>query len=554
MRSIAFVGAGPTTLYALKALLEQPVVGVRISIFEAQGEPGVGSPYRPGWNDAAMLSNIASAEIPPVTQTLLEWLEARSDGEHQAMGVDRAALDDRAFVPRVVLGRYFRDQFRRLVHEARSAGTAIEVCADCRVVDVANRADGVALTWSNVGTAAATAVFDHVVLATGHQWPSRQEARPGYFTSPWPASTLASIPPTAVGIRGTSLTAIDAALVLAGSHGAFTRRADGRLDYKPAPGTDALRITMMSRKGLLPEADFYFPLPHPPLKICTSGAIQRLIEAGGDDLLDQAFDLFRREMTAVDPDYAAVTGLTRDDATIETFNAAYFAARTAADPFVWAASNLAEARANHAARITVPWRDALLRLHEVIAAIAPHLENAAFARFSRGFKPIFVDAYGAVPHESIERMLALHRAEKLEIVALGDDATIDTRPPEGGTRLIRNGAIRRFPVFIEATGQKVLGAIQFPFLSLIEQGVVRDAGPDDGADENRGIDIDERFNLVADGLAPDRLFCLSLPFIMGRHPFAQGITSAHEMGDVVGRRLAAVIRARPSVDTLRAVA
>ncbi len=37
-----------------------------------------------------------------------------------------------------------------------------------------------------------------------------------------------------------------------------------------------------------------------------------------------------------------------------------------------------------------------------------------FQRFSRHFKPVFVDAYAAVPHESVERMLALHRAGKLK--------------------------------------------------------------------------------------------------------------------------------------------
>jgi hypothetical protein len=29
------------------------------------------------------------------------------------------------------------------------------------------------------------------------------------------------------------------------------------------------------------------------------------------------------------------------------------------------------------------------------------------------------------------------------------------------------------------------------------------------------------------------LFCLSLPFLLGQHPFAQGITSSAEMAEVV---------------------
>jgi len=544
--SIAFVGAGPTTLYALNALLASGVRGARITVFEAQETAGLGSPYRPGWNDPAMLSNIASIEIPPVTETLLGWLQARQPHELQAMGVALSEVDERTFVPRVALGRYFEGQFEALIGRARASGARIEVRTRCRVVDVANRPQGMELTLSSQGTTT-RALFDHVVLATGHQWPSQQEVRPGYFLSPWPATTLADLPATEIGIRGSSLTAIDAAVALAGAHGAFVRNDEG-LAYEPAPGTEDFGITMMSRKGLLPEADFYFPLPHTPLTICTEAALERLIGQGSDGLLDKVFDLFRRELTLIDPAYAESTGLA--EATIEDFSEAYFAERAGSDPFEWAAANLEEARANHAARHTVPWRDAILRMHEAVAVIVPHLDGPEFRRFNRDLKPVFVDAYGAVPHESVERMLALHQAGKLQVFALGDDYRIDTHRPEGGVLLTHGGQSRHFPVFIEATGQRALAAIQFPFLSLLEQGIVRDETSADAPDAVRGIVIDDVFHPIADGVPEDRLFCLSLPFIMGRHPFVQGVTSSHEIGEVVGRRLALVLQA-PGTVSLR---
>lgn len=175
MSSIAFVGAGPTTLYALNALLSAPVRGVRITVFEAQAAAGVGSPYRSGWNDPAMLSNIASAEIPPVTGTLMGWIHGRTADELKAWGVALAGFDDRSFVPRVVLGRYFEDQFSRLIDRARAAGVAITVRAGGRVVDAVNRPDGIELTLCDAsGGDAKTEMFDHVVLATGHQWACRR--------------------------------------------------------------------------------------------------------------------------------------------------------------------------------------------------------------------------------------------------------------------------------------------------------------------------------------------------------------------------------------------
>lgn len=538
--SIAFVGAGPTTLYALHALLSQGDLPARITVIEARGAAGSGSPYSAEWNDRAMLSNIASVEIPPVTQTLAEWLAARTSAELHALDVDPAALDERSFVPRLALGRYFEDQFRALVERARAAGVSIQVMTDCRVVDAANTPDGIELTSvSPPSLRASKAIFDHVVLATGHQWPSRQKGRPGYYLSPWPASALSKIPATDIGIRGSSLTAIDAAVALAGSHGAFVRHG-GRLVYQPAPDTEAFRLTMMSRKGILPEADFYFPLPHAPLDICTPEAVAALITQETGGLLDEVFDLFRRELIQADSAYAAETAL--GEATLETFAQAYFARRAASDPFVWAAANLEEARANHAARVTVAWRDAILRMHEVVAAIVPHLDAAQFERFSRVFKPIFVDVYAGVPHESIERMLALHEAGKLEVLALGEDHAVDTQSPERGADVTIAGRTRHFPVFIEATGQQALAAIQFPFLSLLEQGIVRDEVANDAPDVVRGIAVDELFRPVDAPLPPDRLFCLTLPFLMGRHPFAQGITSSFEMGGIVGRRLALVVK------------
>ena len=537
--TIAFVGAGPTTLYTLNALFEQGVTGAEITVYEVQASAGLGSPYRPGWNDPAMLSNIASIEIPPVNETLLAWLQGQSSAQLQAIGVDVSEVNDRAFMPRVVLGRYFEEQFQVLVERIRAAGNLVEICTGVRVVDAANTPEGMLLTLTPAqGGAASQARFDHVVLATGHQWPSQQEVRPGYFLSPWPAASLAAVGSVDVGIRGSSLTAMDAAVAIAGAHGGFVRQDEG-LVYEAAPGTEGLSITMMSRKGLLPEADFYFPLPHAPLEICTAEALQALKPEEGD-LLDAVFDLFRLELLAVDPAYAEAKGLA--EATLETFSEAYFAERAAVDPFDWAAANLKEARENHAAQVTVPWRDAILRMHEVVASIVPRLDARQFERFSRLFKPIFVDTYGAVPHESVERMLALHRAGKLQVLALGDDYRLDTHRPEGGVLLSLGGEQRHFPVFIEATGQKPLGAIQFPFLSLLEQGIVRDQTSGDAVETSRGIVIDDVFHPIADNVPEDRLFCLSLPFIMGRHPFVQGITSSHEMGEIVGRQLAQALR------------
>lgn len=536
--SIAFVGAGPTTIYTLHALLDQNPPPFVLTIFEEQPSAGRGTPYRPGWNDPAMLSNIASIEIPPLEQSLADWLYAQPSERLDAMGIDPGAIDERSFYPRLALGEYFSDQFQALLDRARARGMKVDVRTRCRVVDAASKPDGMVLTVRARSGAISEARFDHVVLATGHQWPADPEIRPGYFLSPWPASALAALAPAKVGIRGSSLSAIDAAVALAVSHGDFADERDGSLVYDPSPGSEAFHMTMMSRKGLLPEADFFAPLPYEDLAICTPEAMEALIAADGL-LLEPAFALFQQELIAADPDYAAATGLA--DLALEDFCERYFADRVDADPFEWAEVNLAEAQRNYELEHTVPWRYAILRMHEVLALIVPHLDSEEYRRFAKHFKPVFVDDYATVPHESIKRMLALHRAGKLDVLAIGDDYRIDSHRPGGGAVVEAHGERRAFPVFIEATGQRPLQAKAFPFPSLLEQGIVVDAQPGAAPSASRGIAIDDRFHPISADIPEDQLFCLSLPFLLGRHPFIQGITSSHEMGLAVAEQLAAAI-------------
>ncbi len=552
--SVAFVGAGPTTIYTLHALVCRATGPFALTIFEEQTVAGRGTPYRPGWNDPAMLSNIASIELPPLEETLVAWLDRQPADHLRTFGINRRDIDDRGFYPRLALGEYLRDQFEATIDRARGQGIEVDVRTRCRVTDAVNVEDGIRLSVTPKDGETFEARFDHVVMATGHQWPEEPEVRPVYFLSPWPAAALSSIPPCNVGIRGSSLTAIDAAVAVAVEHGDFVE-GEERLDYRPAPGTDAFRITMMSRKGLLPEADFFHPIPYEPLAICTKEAIEALVADQPDDLLERAFALFKAELAHADPAYADAVGLEHLD--IEDFCDRFFAERMAADPFDWAERNLEEAKRNFESETTVPWRYAILRMHEAIEPIVPYLDEDAFARFSHRWKPVFVDDYATVPHESIERMLALHRVGKLDLLALGDDYRIDSHRREGGATLSLGGEDIHFPAFIEATGQRLLAAKEFPFPSLRRQGIIRDEpSSDDGPP--RGIAIDDQFHPVSGELPKDRLFCLSLPYILGRHPFSQGLTSSHEMGEIVGEELANAIAGRvnepPEQDTVREAA
>ena len=157
-------------------------------------------PYDDPANTALMLANIASIEIPPIGSTYLDWLRAQSADLLGRYNVDKEALDDRQFLPRILLGQYFHDQLQWLIEQGSQHGILITVKENCRVTDIEARIDGAAL-WLEGETD--PLCFDRVAIATGHVWPDADEATRAYFNSPWSGIVDAHVPPCRVGIMGT---------------------------------------------------------------------------------------------------------------------------------------------------------------------------------------------------------------------------------------------------------------------------------------------------------------------------------------------------------------
>lgn len=535
MTRVAIIGSGPTGIYTLQGLLRSSAP-LSVTIFEETPDAGKGTPYHPAINDRAMLANIASIELPSVLQSLVEWLRSLPVGRLQELGVGVQDIGDREFYPRVVLGEFFASQFWALVKQGLDFGHTIDVKASHRILDIRLNSSNITLTYKRRGSEGeGTAEFDHVVMATGHDWPEDTETSPGYFSSPWPAAAIKRIGPNKVGVLGTSLSGIDAVVSVSTAHGLFIRDEAGTLRYEPDADAADFHLTMMSRKGLLPEADFYCPIPYEPLRFCTEDAVRRLIVEKPGRLLDEIFDLFKREIAEADPEYASRIGIAL--ASVEDIAERYFAARVAAEPFAWAARNLAEAKHNKEHSATVAWRYAILRMHEVIALAVPHFNADDLKRFHKNFKTVFVDDYATVPHESVERLLALHAKGKLEVLALGDEYEIKRSETQPGVTVEMGGEMLTFAAFIDATGQHALSASDLPFPSLKRPGTLQEAKTESVDVEGDvtvrrtgGIDIDEEFRPRVTGNLTNKLYCVSVPFLLHKLPFVQGITSAHEMG------------------------
>jgi uncharacterized NAD(P)/FAD-binding protein YdhS len=525
LRRFAIVGSGPTGIYTLAALVAQGAP-IAITLFEQGEQAGVGMPYGDDANTRLMLANIASIEIPPIGITYLVWLRGQSAEWLRRYGIVKDKLHDRQFLPRIVLGQYFRDQLHWLVEQGRKRGISIAIRENCRVTDIEARADGVAL-WTEADEAPMN--FDWIAIATGHVWPDADEATRTYFPSPWSGLVEAEIPARKIGIMGTSLSAIDAAMAVVSQHGNFVEDEDRSVTFEVDPESADLTITLMSRTGILPEADFYCPIPYEPLACATSAAVAAEVAQGGAGLLDRCFSLFAEEIGLADPWWAARISLS--ERTADDIADAYFADRIAHDPFRWAQFNLAESEHNKRNRITVPWRYAILRMHEVFQKIVPSLDERDRERFDGGMSRVFMDNYAAIPSQSLRRMLALHKAGILSLIELGTDYAKNVT--NHGTTVSVNKREYPFDVFIDARGQKPLETEDLPFPRLRKQLLA--AGEVIPS-------VCEDYSLTSPIEACGRVALGAIPYLLHDQPFVQGITAAAE----IGPKMAQMAKTSPS--------
>lgn len=181
-------------------------------------------------------------------------------------------------------------------------------------------------------------------------------------------------------------------------------------------------------------------------------------------------------------------------------------------------------------RHVVMWRYTMMRAHEVFGTIVPYLDDKDLVRFRKHLAPVFADAYGCVPHLSISRLLALHRAGCLEIEALGDDGAI--RYGSGRFTLEVGGRQTSFQTLIDARGQSAASIADLGFAQLD-----RALATDDVLKRKNGQSEDDQFRLRLTNAADAEIFCISIPVMMERYPFAQGLVACSEAAEVVAGAL-----------------
>ena len=519
VKNIAIIGGGPTAVYTLAALVGSKTP-IGVVIFEKCSEIGSGMPYSSDTATPSMMSNIAGFEIPPVLTPLRDWL---ADLDRKSLADMRLTADDidaRTYYGRLVLGRYFQAQLSQMVSRARGAGHQIELRRRTEVNDVLIKRNGITICWASpLGDG--DDLFDEVVIATGHSW-TRQpkgDVTDTNLVPLWPIKDVHAIAGDYIGVLGTSLSGIDAVVAIADLHGDFVEDQNG-MRWALRPGHSLPRIAMLSRKGLLPEADYYYPFPLPELNSLTEDRVLEESQQGQAGLFDRLFSLFIKDLLSVIGNGGPVL---HDDMSVDSFVQTYFLSRMDTDPFEYARSNLAEARAGHANRTPCRWRVSILKAHEVFEMAAPYLNEADLEVLKSKLGSVFADNYSSVPHPSIERMLALHDVGVLEVIALGDEYNVENT--SHGIKVSNGGLIHNFDALIDARGQRPLGINELGFAGLVIDKTVKEMG------QGAGVHLTP--------LVPTTGYiqCVALPILLARRPFVQGLASCAKLGAGAGQSI-----------------
>lgn len=307
---IAIIGGGPKGVYGLERLaaqlahspLEQPV---EIHIFNRTAAFGAGEIYDPDQPDylrlnfcAGMVDLWSAEDPPPVVPEPLPfttWCRRRG-----------LQVSDEDYPPRALVGRYLADGFDAILGHLPAGVGVVQHVGE--VTDLQPGASGYHLAWAAGGKVVKIRrPFHKILLATGH--PRRRPTatdralaeharyRPGavFIPSIYPTeSTLASVRPgSIVGIKGMTLTFVDAVLALTeGRGGTFYRDGGGGLRYRRS-GEEPATVFAFSRSGLpaVPKAADVARHRH-RLRFVTAEVLTARRDAAPDGRLDFERDIW----------------------------------------------------------------------------------------------------------------------------------------------------------------------------------------------------------------------------------------------------------------------
>ncbi|MBT0587571.1 FAD/NAD(P)-binding protein [Alteromonas oceanisediminis] len=563
---IAIIGGGPSALFTVYQLSRRELDGLSIDIYEQSSCLGYGMPYGPSGAGHEHWSNVSSDEVPPLPESLKDWIASLPDSDMHAFGMDKSAFHEKQVVPRLLLGQYLHAQFTKVIHVERNRGIPIRVRLNNRVCDISYSCGS--QKFHVICSEPPGQTFDSVIICTGHVWPkSTENGCEGFFESPYPPSKLEKTFNHPVALKGSSLTAIDAALTLSKANGKYSR-VGRRLQYQRNAESTEFQLNMFSL-GHFPSVRFHIDQPMMETNDTLSDeSIQKhKTDNNGFISLDFLFERnFKRLLMLRDNlRYRAVM-----DKNVEEFCQWVTASRMEFDPFALLKADYLQAEKSIHFQESIVWKELVTVLNATLNEPAKYFSAEDYLRFKNMLVPLISDIIGQIPQSSAEHLLALHEAGVLALAVTSNDSKVE---------VIDNHEIRyayttksgickhqTFKTFVDCTGQVPLGHKDLPFRSLLEDVDIGSAAvrfrASSTAIESRninsiavrtydnsifylmvgGVAITDSFQLVlSDGRVFDNCFITAVPFISGFNPDYSGLDICHNAAVLIAEKIESVL-------------
>eukprot|EP00744_Colponema_vietnamica_P029295 GILI01045007.1.p1 GENE.GILI01045007.1~~GILI01045007.1.p1 ORF type:complete len:288 (-),score=0.92 GILI01045007.1:810-1556(-) len=201
---------------------------------------------------------------------------------------------------------------------------------------------------------------------------------------------------------------------------------------------------------------------------------------------------------------------------------------------------------------SVFWKEMLAVLSFEMNYPAKYFSAEDMQRLQKVLMPLIAIVIAFVPQSSAKELLALHEAGVLDLIAVGDDSTVEPQSEGGIVYHYKNKdgkqITQHFKTFVDSVGQSALNYLDFPFKSLISNQTISPAmvrfreqanGKKLAAeDENKvyksdtgqyylkvqGIAINDCFQIVDRYNAyNNRIHMMAVPYIGGFNPDYSGL-------------------------------
>lgn len=377
---IGIIGGGSVAVSYVRQLIDKlheraVAKPVEILIFEPRETIGAGAAYEDDVSTNLLNTRADSmSAIQDDKEHFLRWL---SENEaHWRADFPGVTVAPGAFLPRPLFGRYLDDVYKGACRMARRLGVVLRHIRE-EAVDIRPELDGLTIRM----LARPDYKVDYGVLCVGNlkgtKW-REFEDNDHYFGSPYPCKKLVTEidRQAAVGIIGTSLSAIDAVIAL--SEGGHTGK-----------------LICASRNGRLPSVRGDFNQKH-TLKYLTPERIRQIASYGSGNIsLSTIMELLVREVEEASSYPISVDGILNEQASV----------------YRYLETEIEEANNGHR-----PWQAAIYALNDVIDMIWNALPLAEKKEFFASWRSKWMSYRVSFPVENAIRLATLMQRDAFSVV------------------------------------------------------------------------------------------------------------------------------------------